>query len=118
MLCTIMERIEIVSLFLKNNYSARTAAGLYNERYPHKHLSDNYVVDLIAKFNETDAVQSKRNIENPIRNESTEVAVLNHIAMDSIVNIKKLSDISELNDNDNDGRVKYYDILSWRIDNG
>lgn len=138
---TLQERVEIISLFFRSNDCARAAALSYNELHLNAHLSHTYVLQLVAKFRETGSVLNKKRIvENPVRNEAIEVAVLGHIAIDPTLSTRKVSDVTgvsrrtiqrtlkthkfhpykiklvhELNEDDDDRRLQFCELISEMI---
>ena len=102
-----------------------------------------YVLELVAKFRETGSVANKkRNIENPIRNEATEVGVLGQVIVDPTLSTRKLQTscgvsrrtiqrilkahnfhpykihlVQELNEDDFDKRLEFCEVMSERITN-
>lgn len=138
MVYTTAERIEIVRFYFKNNDCARAAARAFNEIHPDKFIRHQYVIKLMQKFMETGSVENKkRQPERPIINEPVEVAVLGHVAMDNNQSLNQLSQASgvstssvwrilkkhkfhpykiklvqELNEDDNDRRLEFCEIMS------
>lgn len=137
------ERVEIISLYFKNNDCARMTARIFNQRHPNKHTSDVYVASLVQKFRETGSVENKkRQAVNPVRNEAIEVAVLGHVEAEHCVSTRKLSEISgvsrascqrilkaykyhpyklqlvqELNEDDPDRRLQFAEEMTNRLAN-
>lgn len=140
MVYSIEERVEIITLFFKNNDSARVTAALFNERHPAKNVTAAYVLHLVAKFNATGSVENRKRANE--RDEAREVAVLGHVAMDPTLSTRKLSDVSgvsrttirrilkhhkfhpfkiqlvqELNEDDFDRRLQFCELVSEIINN-
>jgi len=138
MVYSIAERVEIVELYFINNQCARRTATVFNYQHVNKHVHHSYILELIAKFRQTGSVANKkRNMENPVRNEATEVAVLGEIVMNPTLSTRKLSDetgvprttvqrilkhnkwhpykiqlLQELTEDDNDRRLQFCEIMS------
>lgn len=92
---TIGERVEIVSIYFKNNDCARGTARLFNELHPGKNVSHTYVGKLLGKFRETGSVENKKHEpEHPQTNEAMQVTVLGHIEMDNTISTRQLVEIS------------------------
>ena len=95
MVYTIAERVELVSLFYKNNDCARAAARAFNNNHPENHVSHPYIIELMRKFVDTGSVQNKKREANqPQRNENVQIAILGHIAIDNMMSTRTLSDVS------------------------
>lgn len=138
---TIDERVEMVSLYFKNNDCARAASRLFNELHRNKNVSHTYICKLMQKFRETGSVANKKHEpEQRQRNEAMQVAVLGHIEMDSTISTRQLAEtsgisrttiqrilkmnkyhpykiqlIQELNDDDNDRRLEFCETMSALI---
>lgn len=138
MVYTTAERIEIVRLYFRNNDCARATARVFNEMHPDKFVGHQYVLKLMQKFMETGSVANKKHQpERRIINEPVEIAVLGHVAMDNNQSLNKLSRASgvstssiwrikkkhkfhpykikllqELNEDDNDRRLQFCEVMS------
>ena len=87
---TTQERVEIITLFFQNNDCTRTAANLFNQQHSDCHVSHTYVGELVRKFRETGSVANKKRvIQNQVRKEAIEVAVLSHITMEPTLKIAR-----------------------------
>lgn len=143
MVYTLQERIQIVELFFLNNQNALRTAELFNERGENRNVQRKYVLELIAKFRETGSVANKkRNVQRPVRNEVTQVAVLGHAIMDPRLSTRQLALVSginrrsvqrilksnhfhpykiklvqELNEDDYDRRLEFCETVSERASN-
>lgn len=140
MVYSIQERVEIIEYYLKNNECANTASRLFNEQYPNKNVNRKYVLELMSKFRQTGSVANKkRQIENPVRNEAVEVAVLGQVIADPTLSTRQLAELSavsqrtvgrilkahkfhpykiklvqELNEDDFDRRLQFCELMSER----
>lgn len=140
MVYTIAERVELVSIYFRNNDCARQTARQFNERHHDKNVSHTYVRQLMDKFMETGTVQNHK--DNPVRvvrNEGMQVAVLGHITMDNTLSTRQLAEVSgvsrtsvrrilkahkfypykiqllhELNEDDYDRRLQFVEEMSER----
>lgn len=137
------ERIEIVAIYYRNNDCAKAAARVFNQNHPDNNVSHQYVQHLIEKFRTTGSVNNiKREVNRPVRNETTEVAVLGHVHMDPTQSIRKISQssgvsrssvhrilkthkfhpfkmtlVQELNEDDPDRRLQFCELLSEHLVN-
>lgn len=140
MVYSIPERVEIIALFFKNNECGNRVAELFNQRHPDKHASGKIVRELVAKFRETGSVcNKKRQLQNPVLNEPTEIAVLGQVAVDRTLSTRQLAVVTgvsrtsiqrvlkkykfhpykirlvqELNEDDFDRRLQFCEIMSER----
>jgi len=95
MVYSIEERVEIIELYFINNQCARVTATLFNDRHPDRHVHHGYILELVAKFRQTGSVANKKRIiENPVRNETVEVAVLGQVSMNPTLSTRKMSDVT------------------------
>lgn len=140
MVYTIAQRVEVIGLYYGNNRCANKAAELFNQQHENMNVSRQYVSELVKKFQDTGSVANKkRNIELPIRNEATEVAILGYVALDPTLSTRKLATVSgvsrtsiqrilkthkfhpykisltqELNEDDGDRRLQFCEVVSER----
>ncbi|XP_066149124.1 uncharacterized protein [Euwallacea fornicatus] len=143
MVYSVAEKVEIIELYFINNQCARVTATLFNERHADRYIHLGSILQLVAKFRETGSVTNKkRNIKNPVRNEAVQVAVPGQVSMDPTLSTRKLSDVTgvsrttvqkilkhnkwnpykihllqELNEDDNDRRLQFCEIMSEKMIN-
>lgn len=143
MVYSIAERVEMITLFFKNDECGNRAACLFNQEHPDKHVSRKYVLDLVSKFRETGSLANKKRDpqrELPVRNEATVVGVLGQVAADPTTSTRKLATVTniprttirrilkqhkfhpykihlvhELNEDDFDRRQEFCEVMSERI---
>lgn len=141
MVYTLQERIEIVSIYFKNDNCARATERMFNTNHPGRRVGSQYVLQLLNKFMETGSVGNKKHEpQRPIRNEAVEVAVLGHLQMDNTQSIRKVAEASgvsrssvhrilkahkfhpykfklvhELNEDDPDRRLEFCEIFSEQL---
>ncbi|XP_050307733.1 uncharacterized protein LOC126744391 isoform X2 [Anthonomus grandis grandis] len=95
MVHTTAERLEIIEFFFGNNQCANRTAELFNERHENSKVQRKYVLELVSKFQETGSVTNRKlNIENPVRNEGMEVAVLGHNNVDPTLSTNQLETVT------------------------
>lgn len=98
MVYTIAERVRIISLYFGNNENAQRTADIFNNEHQERHVHRKIVLQLVRKFRETGSVlNKKREIENPVVNEATEVAILGHVVQDPTLSTRKLANVSGVN---------------------
>lgn len=57
-------------------------------------MSGQYVLELVAKFRETESVTNKkRQIKSPVKNVATKVAMLGHVKLDHKLSTRKLATV-------------------------
>ena len=143
MVHTIAERVEIIEIFFGNNQCANRTVELFNELHENSRVQRKYVLELVSKFRETGSVANrKRNIENPVRNEGTEVAILGHVNLDPTLSTRQLETVAgvsrrsiqrilkdhqfhpykihlvqELHEDDFDRRLQFCELMSEMIMN-
>lgn len=143
MVYSIAERVDIISLYFMNNKCANRTAQLFNEQHQDRHVRRKYVLELVKKFQETGNVANKkREIEKPIVNEASEVAVLGQVHLDPTLSTRQLASVSginrtsiqtilkknkfhpykihlvqELHEDDYDRRLQFCEIMSERAGN-
>jgi hypothetical protein len=126
-----------------NNKCANRTAQLFNEQHQDRHVRRKYVLELVKKFQETGNVANKkREIEKPIVNEASEVAVLGQVHLDPTLSTRQLASVSginrtsiqtilkknkfhpykihlvqELHEDDYDRRLQFCEIMSERAGN-
>ena len=114
---------------------------MFNDRHPDRHVHHGYILELVAKFRQTGSVANKKRIiENPVRNEAVEVAVLGQVSMNPTLSTRKMSDVTgimrttlrrilkhykwhpykiqllqELNEDDNDRRLQFSEVMSEQV---
>lgn len=147
MVYSVEERVEIITLFFKNDDCAHRTANLFNERHPNRNINRKYILELVAKFRETGSVANKKRDfqgEFPLRNEANEIEVLGQIAADPTLSTRRLATVSnikrstiqrilkrhkfhpykihlvqQLNEDDFDRRLEFCEVMTARIaDNG
>lgn len=95
MVYSLAERVEIISLFFANNENANRTAQLFNLQHQNRQVHRKYILELVQKFRETGSVANKkREMDNPVVNEASEVAILGHIVQDPTMSTRHLATVS------------------------
>lgn len=91
MVYTLNERVEIVFIYGSQNQCLRSTARVFNEKYPGKNLTHQYVSHLVSKFRETGSVGNIKRSGNVVLDDLAQIEVLGQTTTNPTTSLRKLS---------------------------
>ncbi|XP_050295593.1 uncharacterized protein LOC126735594 isoform X2 [Anthonomus grandis grandis] len=118
MVYTLRQRIEMIFIYGEQGRCARRTAEVFNNRNPNCNVSHRYILDVVAKFNETGSVGNKKRASRRVLNEDAQVEILGTFVAEptnslrTVARLTGMSHETELHEDDFDRRIEFCEIMS------
>lgn len=137
MVYTLRQRIEMIFIYGEQGRCARRTAEVFNNRNPNCNVSHRYILDVVAKFNETGSVGNKKRANRRVLNEDAQVEILGTFVAEPTNSLRtvarltgmshetvrralqlhkyhpyKMQILQELHEDDFDRRIEFCEIMS------